>query len=153
MRRSCQGINKGIRKVQTFQAKNKPIKTRLWSVCQEISVVSSPQQRDSCRSNQGSGNSDHEATNHSQGVEEFFGQSLLHQKVHPQFSIDHFGFYKSTKKGIRLRMGGSTTDSFSKAIVEYDEPPHSTSPSPQKTIAALPSFKLVCHWSSDSLGG
>lgn len=76
------------------------------------------------RPSQSSGNSNYEATSHSQRVEKFSRQGLLHQEVYPWFIINHFSFYKTTIEGIRLWIGGCTVESFSKAIANYAEPPH-----------------------------
>ena len=117
----------------------------LWSVFWEISGVLGPQQRDRLRSSQGSGNSNHEATSNSQGVEELPRQCLLHQEVYPWFSFDHFNFHKDIKERKKLQVGGSTANGFPKAIADYDEPPHGTGASSQKTVVALLGLKPVCH--------
>ena len=63
-------------------------------------------------------------------LKSFFGEGLLHLKVHPWLGINHFSIHQITQEGTKLRVGRGKANSLSKAAVDYDEPPYSASHNP-----------------------
>ena len=90
--------------------------------------------------------SNHEASCHSKGIEEFFGKSFLHPEVHSGPSINHLSFHQITQERRKLQIGKGIANNLSKATVDHDNPPYGASPNLQKATVALFSLKPICHW-------
>ena len=86
-------------------------------------------------------------------LKNFLGKVSYIKRFIPSLASITLAFTKLLKKGQDFEWGRNKANSFPKAIRDYDEPPHSANLSPQETVAALPSLKLICHLGFDSLGG
>ena len=69
------------------------------------------QQRDRCGPSQSYGHSNHETANHSEGVEEFLGEGLIHLEIHPLASITS-AFARLLKKGQSFACGETQQTAF-----------------------------------------
>ena len=54
--------------------------------------------------------SNHEATYHSERIEEFSGESFLHPEVHPGLRVNHFNLCQIAQEGTKLQVGRGTAD-------------------------------------------